>query len=75
MIEYPCNECLVKPICKIFCYRVFEFMNTMADNLILGLDKKLMPKMPDSILFKIDELLNENKRFACPESIEAKRFF
>ncbi len=76
MIQYPCKECLVTPICTIICYKLFDFMNNVAD--IIQIYNRTgkhihIPDMPPQIRFKIGELVAENKRFAYPENIQGKR--
>jgi len=75
--EFPCvKQCIVSPCCKIYCYRVFDYANMIADQIYtmtedaLKIHRKSTPRL---VRRKIMELYINNKRLTFPESSTISR--
>jgi len=74
---FPCNnKCLVVPSCNLYCYKVFNYMNFIADEIYHMTSKQIETyrhTTPGAIKRKIQEFYTYNKRLAYPETATVSR--
>ncbi len=74
---FPCSEkCLVAPSCKLYCYRVFQYMNFIANEIYtMTADqiKTYRDTTPPVVKRKIQEFYTYDKRLAHPETATVSR--
>lgn len=74
---FPCdNKCIVAAACKIYCYKVFNYMNFIADEIItMNADQIAVYRAstPFFIKRKIQEFYTYDKRLAYPETATLRR--
>lgn len=74
---FPCSEkCLVAPSCKLYCYKVFNYMNFIADKINIMTADQLQTyrgSTPFIIKRKIQEFYTYDKRLAYPETAIVSR--
>lgn len=77
LYEYPCNNCFVKPICQLYCSKVFDYINFVADNFgeqMADNNLNIFNKsVPNNIKRKIEQFHKFGARFSHPPTIEIKQ--
>jgi len=74
---FPCREkCIVAAACKTYCYRVFSYMNFIADEIYTMTADELKiyrESTPPILKRKIQQFYQEDKRLAYPETAIVSR--
>ena len=74
---FPCNDkCLVAPCCNLYCHKVFNYMNFIADRLSFMKDDEQTTyeeTTPMVIKTKIQEYHSYGRRLAYPEKCTVTR--
>lgn len=74
--EFPCNNCLVNPICQIYCFKVFEYINLISDNINhLSYKEKFLYELNTPTLIKtlIKDHHKYGKKLCYPSNAEVER--
>lgn len=74
---FPCSDkCIVSAACKLYCYKVFNYMNFIADEIYLMTADQIetyRKTTPLSIRRKVQEFYTYNKRLAHPDTATVSR--
>ena len=65
-MKYPCEECLVKACCHLYCDDYYMFINYKADRLMAMSIKELQEfrkTLPAEVKQKIEHFVGNNKRY------------
>jgi hypothetical protein len=74
--EFPCTECLVTAICSLYCFKVFNYMNFIADTMQELTANQICiyrTTTPQVIIRKIEEFYKTNKRLVSPQRTTVSR--
>jgi hypothetical protein len=74
--EFPCKKCIVSSCCNIYCYKIFDYANMIADNIYKMTDEQLdiyRKTTPRLVKRKIMDLYMHSKKLAFPENATIPR--